>query len=99
MINAINQFSFLIALQSRTIGLTKPVARVRYGERPVLLSRYLDPIRGPIVRGGRRRAGAGLRSRNRGDRNRVLRFVNGVRDEHSGHGVFLSAQLGEVNLP
>src|SRR5215467_11185834 len=81
----------------RRVGLAEPVASIRDRERSVLLRRYLDPERWPVMGGRWRRVRAGRRRRDRGDRHRRQRLVGQIGDEHAGHRVFLAAQLREMN--
>ena len=69
------------------VGLREAVARVRDGERAVLLSRHLDPMRGPIVRRRGRRIRARRGQRHGPDRHRRRLIVHPVGDEHAGNGV------------
>ena len=81
------------------VGLGKPVARVGHGEGSVRPGRRLDPIGLAVMRGRRRRVGAGGRSRDRRDRHGGGGVVQQIGNEHARHCVFLPAQLREMHLP
>src|ERR1700746_1662411 len=81
------------------VSLAEPVPRVGHGEGAVLLCRQLNPISGAVVGWWRRRAGTGLRRRNRRDRHARRWLVSSIGDKHTRRGVLLAAQQGEVHLP
>src|SRR5437867_1058215 len=81
------------------VGLAKTVPRIGDGERSVWLRGHLDPIGGSVVRRRGKGAGPGLWRLEWSDRHGGLRLIYQIRDEHSGHGVLLSAELRKMNLP
>ena len=85
--------------QSRFVCLTETVPRIDNSERSVLLCRDLDPVCRTVMRRRWRRVRAGLWRWYRSDRYCGWGFIDSVGDEETGHGVFLPAQLREVDLP
>src|SRR5579864_5693906 len=75
-----------------SVGLGEAVTSVGHTEGTIPLGGELDPIgRAVVDRWGR--------SSRWGDGERGRLVIDGIGDEHSGHGVLLSAQQRKVKLP
>src|ERR1700680_2583615 len=88
-----------IALGCCFVGLAEAVAGIGHRESAILLRRHLEIISGSIVLRRRRGWLALWRRSERRDGHCGLRFIQQIRDEHSGHGVLLAAEQREVHLP
>ena len=81
-----------LKLQSSSVGLTEAVPRVGHYERTILLRGQFDPICLAVMDWRGRRTWAGLWSGHRSNGYRRLLIIDRIGDEHSRHGVLLSAQ-------
>src|SRR5438067_13514656 len=83
----------------RPVALAETIAWIRHCEDAILLRGNLEVVRFPVVLRRRRRLLTLRRNRQWRHGHRVLLLVDHIRDEHSGHSVFLAAELRKVNLP
>src|SRR2546425_9863964 len=83
----------------RPVAFAEAIACIRYREDTVLLRGDLEVIRFSVVLRRRRRLLTLRRRWQWRHGHRVLLLVDQIRDEHSGDGVFLAAELRKVNLP
>src|SRR5450631_593229 len=89
----------LVSEYDCSIRLAESVPRVGHSEGTVLLRRDFDPIGFAVVGGRGRGAGSGSRSGDGGNGHGGGLVVGRIRDEHSGHRIFLATQRGKVHLP
>ena len=85
---------------ARVIGLAEAVTLIGDRKGSVLLGRHFDPVRFSIVRRGRLNARRSRRGRfHRLDRHHCVALIRQIGNEHSGLGVFLTAEQREMHLP